>query len=364
MSSACFLVGLTVAFVAGGERDPSRVSVQASQAAAIPTQAPYCGVNALYIALLLNGKDVAFTQLLRPEFFSSPFGSSVRDLSNAAESLGVHTIPLARLAVSDLYSISAPTILHVTRKAGVAEFDHFVLLVGREQDDFLVADGPAGIKRYSPPELASIWDGTGLVVSADEITAPSSSWIRVTMWLAAGIAVTTVSRRVGKFVELRSKVAMTRRFCVDGVGCLVLLAIAFGISVAYHTIIPDGMLASSRGVEQVRASHAAFFLPQIDADGLIALGGSVQLIDARKARDFVRGHIPRAISLPYVTPPAQVDHFVRTRLVPNMTTVVYCANPRCSYAEGVAETLVRHRFSSVMIYSGGWDDWSKRATKR
>ncbi len=85
--------------------------------------------------------------------------------------------------------------------------------------------------------------------------------------------------------------------------------------------------------------------------------GSVVLVDARSADAFSAGHIPGAVSLPFVDLAARIPQF--TSAYPRATPiVVYCADTECpvSAAEG-SELRQQYGYQNVREMPGGYVAW-------
>lgn len=84
---------------------------------------------------------------------------------------------------------------------------------------------------------------------------------------------------------------------------------------------------------------------------LLIDAGSATVIDARDAEAFGAGHIDGAILLTNYTFPEDKS----------ATLVFYCGGPRCSAAPKAAKKAVEEGYTNVMVYRGGWQEWSEQA---
>jgi rhodanese-related sulfurtransferase len=77
--------------------------------------------------------------------------------------------------------------------------------------------------------------------------------------------------------------------------------------------------------------------------------GNVTIVDARDANSFAAGHINGAINLASTTLPADK----------NTKLVFYCGGTFCSAAPKAAKMAIAQGYKNVMVFHGGWAEWSK-----
>ncbi len=101
---------------------------------------------------------------------------------------------------------------------------------------------------------------------------------------------------------------------------------------------------------------------ELGKDRLRALleAGSIVLIDARSAHEFEEGHLPGAINIPF-------DNFVDyyndlVDLVPmDADVVAYCRSVTCDLSDNLAQELQLAGYERVLVYRGGWQEWTEAA---
>jgi rhodanese-related sulfurtransferase len=92
------------------------------------------------------------------------------------------------------------------------------------------------------------------------------------------------------------------------------------------------------------------FLTADQLQALIRRGAVLTIVDARMRRDYLAGHIPSAVSLPYV----QLSYGYR--LLDGATALVlYCDTERNSVP--AAQQLARLGFSNLYVLAGGFAGW-------
>jgi len=321
--------------------------------------APYCGISCLYTILKLQGQDVCYRDLLRGDYIGSHYGSSIAELKNAAEDMGLFAYPIGNLTFNDLRQLRYPVILHVKRSSSVRQYRHYVLFLGVENDRIKLVD-PPHIGYIGIDELLPRWNGSGLLVSARPVNrgrffARASSRFA----LHAAFTLTLVlffrfSRQllpVGLFTSYKQRLGLS-----VGQG-VVLGATALVFAFAYHFITDTGFLTHSKAIGVIQQAHAVNFIPKLNERKIHKLlGGDTFFIDARFARDFKAGHLKGAINLPVDA--NDVEHQkVTADIAKDAPIVLYCQSAGCKFAEIVAIKLIDDGFSDISIFRGGWNEW-------
>jgi rhodanese-related sulfurtransferase len=87
-------------------------------------------------------------------------------------------------------------------------------------------------------------------------------------------------------------------------------------------------------------------------------GGAAIIIDARSSEQFDQGHLPGALNVP-------IDDFIEyhsrldERVPIDATVIVYCQSVTCDQSENLARELGMMGYERVLVYRGGWDEWSQ-----
>lgn len=92
-------------------------------------------------------------------------------------------------------------------------------------------------------------------------------------------------------------------------------------------------------------------------EGVILFNSAV-IIDARSNYEFQLGHIPGSINIPYET--RGLDSLLKKHELDGRQIVVYCSTSRCNASLLLAESLQRLGCENVQVYSGGWEDWTRK----
>jgi len=337
------------------------VAVAVARADSAPSMpnAPLCGVYTLYTALRAEGVEVRFSDLLRQRYIGSASGSTLQELLDAARQNHAHAQLLDNLSVRDLHHLGCPAILHVKNEYDSRQYNHYVLCVPMADGGLGLYDPPDPLVRTAGDELAPIWDGTALAVSAKPISLKSMRlWacVRIGLIVLAGLLLAPAAR----LVQFR----MIRRWCWHGwsgpcIQCSLLLSLSAAVAGAYHWASPQGFRARHEAVAAICNSY--FVSPPGDLDWSEARtlwqAHNACFVDARIPEDYQRGHIAGAINVP---PSATRSDraMALSRLPKDMPLVVYCLNPSCPLAGLLAKRLARDGFVDVKVFSGGWSEWS------
>lgn len=132
-----------------------------------PIPDPYCGIYSLYAAMRLNGHSVEMTDLVKPEFMGSKWGSSIEDLKRAAEDQGLCAVAVEHMTGRELRRSGYRVVLGLKSDAELSNYDHYELFLGTEQGKARLFNPPGEVRTLGFRELAAQWDGVGLIVSGE-----------------------------------------------------------------------------------------------------------------------------------------------------------------------------------------------------
>lgn len=88
------------------------------------------------------------------------------------------------------------------------------------------------------------------------------------------------------------------------------------------------------------------------------------LIDARRPEDYAKGQIGNSINIfpneDNNNEEEQKKYFEKLMSVPSdKLIIVYCDGGICELSHKVADDLSRLGYKNILIYKGGWEEWSK-----
>ena len=78
------------------------------------------------------------------------------------------------------------------------------------------------------------------------------------------------------------------------------------------------------------------------------------VLDARGEESYNEGHIDGAVLFANFTLPEDKS----------TPMVFYCGGPKCSAAPKAARKVIEDGYSNVMVYNGGWMEWSEMASSQ
>lgn len=323
---------------------------------------PYCGIHCLYSASRLLGINVAFEDLFKPEYISSPEGSTFSDLVSAANRYDIYVEPIQKFTVYDLRHAKDIIILHVKFTSASKTFDHFSLFMGIDNGKAIIFDPPNKPSRVSFSELAPLWDGTGLIVSdvpIDLSAYVSSSWKRYASYLLAIIIVVLVIRKVMKYESLWfSNFGKRKRMLIVLKEVVIICVVVFIAGACYHYFSEIGFLSNREGTKTVTKAHEGSFIPKVSLDDVVntVSQGDAVLIDARFKLDFDKSHISNAINMPVSSSHEKVQNRM-SEVGKNESIIVYCQSKGCTYDQEIAIKLIELGYSNVSIFEDGWRGW-------
>ena len=108
--------------------------------------------------------------------------------------------------------------------------------------------------------------------------------------------------------------------------------------------------------KQFFADKMAFTTGPIEISHQIEKGEDMAIIDVREAKDFKKGHVPGAISLP------QEKWSALTGLRRDAMNIVYCYAQNCHMGAHASMQFAAKGYS-VMEMDGGFESWKEHGLK-
>jgi rhodanese-related sulfurtransferase len=363
-SAAPIEIGMTERATAPIGADPNGASALVQKYYPWLRPRAHCGLYCMYGLLRLKGHELSFRDLVVPEYLGQGLGSSMAELNQAAHDYGLHAGVAARLSTRALRRSPYPAILHVKAEPYAKEYDHYTLYLGAEKGKARLFSPPEEPKLVDFAELAPLWDGYALFVSQrpfdiDTLFGPDRQRL---YFCGMGAVVLILIAHVLRRLWLLVTPALSRRWTLGltagQAGTLALIALLAGGS--YHFASDEGLLANPVGAAGVQKAHAGAFITKISAKkARQLLGEDVVVLDARMTRDYERGHLEGAISLPIDANDALWEATIPT--IPRGRSIVaYCQSAGCKYAEQVSLKLMDQGFDDIVIFKGGWVEWEKK----
>jgi len=323
------------------------------------TNEPYCGIYCVYGALRLLTGFSDMRSLVKPEYVGSSHGSSFEELAKAAVDNGLKAYAFKRLSVGELRRMPSPVVLHVAQES--IKYNHFVLYLGPNNDGSLrLLDSADGLVDMSPAELAAYWDGHGLLLSRDAVNVQSLLWrsyLEYGFYYAVAIATFWWLRKTRRGKD--KPLTITRRTVCSLLQVGGMSAVAVSLALVQHGISETGFFGNERATIRVIEDNLATFvenvgiadIPELKAQGAV-------FVDARFPGDYEAGHLDEAINIPLFLDRAQRSERLSS-VGADRKIVVYCQSGGCDYARRVAVHLLKDGYAHVVIFKGGWNEWSE-----
>ena len=246
-------------------------------------------------------------------------------------------------------------MLHVRSHLGSAEYEHWLLYAGEQDGAAVLVDGPRPNRKVSYGELATQWDGVGLVVRRPE-DSRGVAWPHWLMLALGGAAVAGVV-----FVGGRRKPKAERfDWRRQALAFAALPAVAAALAGVDHLALAGGLLRQGEVVAAVRREHVVDFLADLSVAELkqrIADGSST-VVDARYPYAFAAGHIPGAVNVTGPDDGRASSGVAGLPLDRDAPLVLYCQSKLCGYDDELALYLLGRGHTNLAFFSGGMNDWT------
>jgi rhodanese-related sulfurtransferase len=325
---------------------------------------PHCGLYCLYSVLKLSGQDVDFRDLVKPEYYGRLLGSSLAELNRGAKDYGLYAGVVSRLSTRALRDCPYWAILHVRRGAEAKEYDHYQLFLGTENGKAKLFNPPEGVKLVKFSDLAPLWDGYALFVSPRPLNVDAiftADRQRLLQYAVIGCLI-LVAAHLGRRTWLAIAGHLSRRWTLGltaGQAGLLAFAAVFCAG-AYHFADDEGLLANAQATASFQKAYQGAFIPRISHQKAHELLGTGTIfIDARLAPDYERGHLEGALSIPVDANDAMLGAR-SSGLAKGARIVLYCQSAGCQFAERVGVRLLDEGFNDLVIFKGGWREWTQK----
>jgi len=214
-------------------------------------------------------------------------------------------------------------------------------------------------------ELLAKWDGVAIEISqepimGDLLTVSYSNYLSTVLFLLGLLFVLKIC-----FWSPQKEAFAARTFFQKGklafTQTTVLLGILFTFGILYHAFSSVGFLKNPSAVAEVTRRYYSVDIPEIDIAEVerAAEEETILLYDARYARDYNHGTIPSGVSLSINSSLTERQEILGST-PKSQRIVVFCQSSGCGYADEVAQFLKFNGFENVVIYRGGYREWSQK----
>jgi rhodanese-related sulfurtransferase len=310
---------------------------------------PLCGVYAVSRALSICGFDQPTEPLVKARFVSQCGGSTADDIREMIKYGGGTATARGNLSLFDLLLIGQPLIANVRRSPSDQRFNHWIVVVPKE-NGLLLYDSTDGGRTVSYGSFLGVWSGAGVFVSKGDSGIGLLLWLgRLAIFLSSCIILAFLLACSHRFVSRFPD----QRPILEGAAVFVMTAV---LSVLGGAVF-GSFRAHTDGV-RMALGHTNGEPGQISLEDMLAERASkdVVLVDARYHSDFKQGSIPGSISLTVDTSIWELEE--RLRKTPRDTRIlVFCESKSCEFDRRVARNLQVLGFPNVAVSDGGWREY-------
>lgn len=331
----------------------------------IEVSGPYCGIYALIACLDTFGIRPHFEEFFVAEFVGSFQGSSDSELRKAAQTYGLYGKTYSGLTWQEIKASKSPMILHFRSTYADSKFNHWVAYLGVDGGKARIIDIPHRIATIPFSEILAKWDGTAIVISKEPIQGDfiaTARWNYLSMILLL-LGILVAARAFFWDHDNENFLALTffQKIKLAIIQTSALLGVLFVVGILYHALSPIGFLRNPSAVAEVTRRYYSIDVPEIDITETERAieSKTIQLYDARYSRDYVRGTIPSAKNLSINSSLTERQQMLGAT-PKSQRIVVFCQSSGCGYADEVAQFLKFYGYENVVIFRGGYREWSKK----
>jgi rhodanese-related sulfurtransferase len=328
---------------------------------------PYCGIYSLCACLDAFGKKPLPQELLTPDYVGSYRGSTAEELVKAAEKQGLYGKCYANMSWRRLQEIKEPMILHF-RGSNNSQFNHWVAFLGMTGKHGRIVDIPHELAHLTMAEILAQWDGVAVILSEKPIQ-DESVWKARRDYLFAVVFIfgfVFLYKTIYWSPDKEPSAAPTRLLCLKRyfTQTASLLGLCGFLAIAYHALSSIGFLKNPSAVAEVSRRYYAVDVPEINVTEMqkITEQKSAIIYDCRHHRDFERGTLPNAMSLPINSNLTERKKILQG-ISKEHKIVVYCQSSSCGFADEVAAFLEFNGYKNISIYRGGYREWAAQNQK-
>lgn len=134
---------------------------------------------------------------------------------------------------------------------------------------------------------------------------------------------------------------------------IIIVFISAGLGLAYNSLSRQGIpLFSGQPKPDERFKPVSLQEVRMKFEAYQSI-----FVDARSKEDFIEGHIPGAINLPYDNFETAYQQAINVLTPLEREIIVYCQGEDCHSSDIVAEDLSLLGHTEVKIFFSGWPAW-------
>lgn len=319
-----------------------------------------CGINCMYAALSMVGKEVDRLDLINEKYIDTSVGQSTfAQLSQLGKDYGLYTAAVKNMTLTMLRTSPFPVVVNVKKSFSSTSYDHYVLYLGTSKDMALILDLPNKVESVPFKKFAAKWNGKGLYVASEpfDVGAITRAGQIVTWrnWII-GIVFVLLLRTCWMRFSLNMPTVQKNRVWGSLIQfTAIFLAVIMG-SLIFHLVSDKGFLSLSDNVEVLVTDNVEKFMDKVSAQDVLAHieAGDAVFVDARMDVDYTAGHIEGAINLTPGTTDEQCQKVMSSVADKTAPIIVYCQSQGCPFARTIAKTLYAIGYKNLSLYKPGW----------
>jgi rhodanese-related sulfurtransferase len=143
------------------------------------------------------------------------------------------------------------------------------------------------------------------------------------------------------------------------IGIILILSLTIGMTYNRFLKSPLPILKPYKtDTVQENGEDLSVYYREIDAETLKAVldADMAVLVDARTRENYLKGHIPGAISLPISEFNRAYDR-TSSLLVKDKSIIIYCTGGHCLDSSLLAKELTKKGYREIFVYKGGIEEW-------
>ena len=141
---------------------------------------------------------------------------------------------------------------------------------------------------------------------------------------------------------------------------LILLLVSAVCAVLANTFSPTRIPWVKDWSAHVENKATSLGVPLVGLEDVrrITQEGLYIVFDARPQADYYEGHIPTAMSLPFMEVDTFFDEY-QMLLTPEQPILVYCSGKECDESLLLAEYFREQGLTNVFLFAGGYSEWEQ-----
>jgi rhodanese-related sulfurtransferase len=313
-----------------------------------PARAPtesgyYCGLYCVLAAAKIVGQRIPIESVINPKYVTHLRGSSSSQIVSALEDHHITACTTSNLGLSTLLQLNKPLIMHVRTPNSMMQYSHWMLLIGRAEDNRYTVFYPTDtLDTMTAQEILAIWDGHTIIVGQNECPVVDIDFILESALILGSVMLLLLLSRTHRSL-------------------FAILMTSAAAAILWNIISDRGLIRSDRSYIYATAAYHQYSFPMVSFSDVEVASrtGSALIVDCRMPSAYFRKHIPGSVSIPINTDYHGIDRQLADS--PNDRMIIcYCQSSACAWSDTVAKQIRARGFTNVVIYADGYNDWHEK----